>query len=126
MTPDEELLAACLSAGPPGSLSHREACRLYRRSVLEWRAGRKQWREEYENRVGLGLLVALVADAADDAGWFIRCGTQGGYAQHIRRKTPVCTECREAGREYDRNRQRVRFWAGTWPPRDDVAEREAA
>lgn len=34
---DGELLAAVREAGEPGTASHRLACRLYRRSVLEYR-----------------------------------------------------------------------------------------
>jgi len=119
---DDELLAACRSAGEPGTESHREACRLYRRSVLEWKAGHAEWREGYADRAGLGWLIAEIAEAAGEAGWLIRCGTQGGYSLHIRQKTEVCPECREAEREYDRNRDRVRFWPGTWPLPDAVRE----
>jgi hypothetical protein len=122
---DEELLAACRAAGEPGTESHRLACRLYRRSVIEWRAGHAEWRAEYADRAGLGLAVALLTEAAEDAGWLIRCGTHRGYQLHIREKTEVCPECRAAERVADRGRDRVRFWAGTWPPPDAAAEREA-
>jgi hypothetical protein len=47
---DDELLAACRSAGEPGSESHRLACRLYRRAALEWKAGHAGWRREYALR----------------------------------------------------------------------------
>lgn len=126
MVTDEELLAACLSAGEPGTESHRRACRLYRKSVLEWQAAHEEWREEYANRTGLGLAIALITEAADSAGWFIKCGTPGGYSLHIRHKTPVCPECREAHREYDRNRVRLRLWTGTWPLPVAAVEPEAA
>jgi hypothetical protein len=123
---DDELLAACRSAGEPGTESHRAACRLYRRSVIEWRAGHAQWREEYADRAGLGLAVALLTEAAEDAGWLIRCGTHPGYQKHIRDKTEVCPECREAARVHDRNRGRVRLWTGTMPDGRPAIESAAA
>lgn len=121
MVTDDELLAAVCAAGEPGSESHRLACRLYRRSVIEWQAGHAEWRQEYTARA-VAALVAEAAEAADEAGWIIRCGSHQGYQLHIRNKTQVCPPCREAEREHDRSRERVRFWNGTWPP----AEREAA
>lgn len=44
MVSDAELLALCLSAGPPGTPSHAYACRVWRRSVIEWRARDLAWR----------------------------------------------------------------------------------
>lgn len=32
------------------------------------------------------------------------CGTRSGYNRHLRLKEEVCDECRQAQREYDRNR----------------------
>lgn len=50
MITGDELLAAARSAGEPGSESHRLACRLYRRSVIEWKAGHAEWRRQYAER----------------------------------------------------------------------------
>lgn len=122
MISDDELLAACLAAGEPGTESHRRACRLYRQSVIEWRAGHAGWRRERESRAVVGILVALLAEAAGEAGWGDGCGTYRGYRRHIRAKTLVCPRCNRAMLEYKRERRRVRKLAA----QDQQALREAA
>jgi hypothetical protein len=97
---DEELLDAVRSAGEPGSESHRAACRLYRRSVLEWQAGHAGWQEARTARAAVGLQVALLAQAAGEAGLLGDCGTYGGYGRHLRERTLVCRPCEQAMREY--------------------------
>ena len=114
MITDEELLAACRSAGEPGSASHRAACRLYRRSVLEWRAGHASGREAHiPAAVMLRQLVTLCGRTAEEAGWLApdttgSCGSHSGYVLHSRYKTPVCTACEEAERAYSRSFKRKR------------------
>jgi hypothetical protein len=113
---DDELLAAVRSAGKPGSGPHREACRLYRRSVLEWREQSPAWQAERERREALRerddalrRLVALVARRAEaqalrDAA---ECGSRSGYHRHLREGTVICLRCRIANRDYDRPRKRA-------------------
>ena len=107
MITDDELLAACRAAGEPGTESHRQACRLYRRSVLEWRAGAARSRQ---GRPDLYELVALTADVAAAAGWLddCGCGTHNGHHRHVREGTPVCPACAEAERGYAREWKRAR------------------
>jgi hypothetical protein len=106
---DAELLAACRAAGPPGTESHRLACRLYRRSVIEWQAQSPVWQAERDRLDALRRLVILVArrveaQALRDAA---RCGSRGGYHRHLREETAVCRRCRTANRDYDRPRKRA-------------------
>ena len=108
MISDEELLAACRSAGEPGSLSHRDACRLYRRSVLEWQEGHAGWQAERALRATVVLQVALLAEAAGEAGWLGNCGEYRGYNRHLREKTLVCPRCEQAMQEYQGERYRAR------------------
>lgn len=110
MITDEELLAACRSAGMPGSESHREACRLYRRSVLEYQAQTRQGQREYAVRASLYLLIGLVATEAIGAGWldYTGCGTHDGYDKHARDKTLACPACLRAESEYSGGRRRAR------------------
>ncbi len=103
MISDGELLAACLSAGEPGTESHRLACRLYRRSVLEWQAGHAGWEAERARRAvlaGVARQVRLLAEAAGEAGLLGDCGTHGGYNRHCRERTLICRPCRAAEQEY--------------------------
>ena len=122
MITDAELLAAVRAAGPPGSESHRLACRLYRRSVLEWQAdaGRQA---ERATRAMCALLVAVLAEAARSAGWLSECGTHNGYNQHAYDKTRACDACLKAEREYSRERRRAQRLARAQGKR---ALREAA
>jgi hypothetical protein len=106
---DDELLAACRSAGEPGTESHRLACRLYRRSVIEWRAQSPAWQAELERRDALRRLVILVARTAEaralrDAA---RCGSRSGFHRHLREGTVTCRRCRMANRDYGRPRKRA-------------------
>jgi hypothetical protein len=113
---DDDLLAACRSAGKPGSDSHREACRLYRRSVLEYQAQSPAWQAEREwrdylrgQRDALRRLVILVARTVEaralrDAA---ECGSRSGYHRHLREKTVICLRCRMANRGYDTPRKRA-------------------
>ena len=103
MVTDDELLAAVRSAGPPGTESHREACRLYRQSVTEWRAGHVRWREGYAARASARLSDAI-AEAAGRRG---PCGSHYGYNRHRDKKTPVCPRCEVAERAYQRTRKRA-------------------
>jgi hypothetical protein len=105
---DDELLAAVRSAGAPGTESHRKACRLYRRSVLEWRA-----RSGYAPRAALRQFIALLTAQAADAGWFdyTGCGTHDGYNKHAYDRAPACAACLEAEREYSRDRKRAQVRA---------------
>lgn len=59
MVSDADLLALCLSAGPPGTPSHAYACRVWRRSVIEWRARDLAWRRARGERA---------AEAMEDEG----------------------------------------------------------
>lgn len=110
MITDEELLSACRSAGTPGSDSHRAACRLYRRSVLEYQAQTRQGQREQAARVALYLQVALIATAAIGAGWldYTGCGTHDGYQKHAYDKTLACPACLRAESEYSGGRRRAR------------------
>jgi hypothetical protein len=112
---DDELLAACRSAGKPGSESHREACRLYRRSVLEYQAQTRQGQRDQAVRAALALLTALLATAAIDAGWldYTGCGTHTGYVEHYHAGTLACTPCLVAERDYSRERKRAQKRART-------------
>jgi hypothetical protein len=107
---DAELLAAVRAAGEPGTESHRLACRLYRRSVLEWKAGTVRARREREARTVLSRSIALLAAAAAGAGWldYTGCGTHDGYNKHAYEKTPACPACLEAERGYSRDRKRAK------------------
>jgi hypothetical protein len=107
---DGELLAACRSAGEPGTESHRAACRLYRRSVLEYQAQTRQGQREYASRAALYLLIAVIATEAIGAGWldYTGCGTHDGYDKHARDKTLPCTACLRAESEYSGGRRRAR------------------
>lgn len=110
MVTDDQLLAAVRSAGEPGTESHRLACRVYRRAVLEWKAGTAQARREDAARAALCQYIALLAAAAAVAGWLDErggCGTHGGYNRHAREKTLACPACLEAERRYSRARKRV-------------------
>lgn len=120
MITDAELLAACRSAGEPGSESHRAACRLYRRSVLEYQAQTRQGQREHAARY---LLIAVIATEAIGAGWldYTGCGTHDGYDRHARDKTLACTACLRAESEYSGGRRRARKLAAA-----QVALREAA
>jgi hypothetical protein len=115
MVTADELLAAVRSAGEPGSESHREACRLYRRSVLERQAGTRQCQRDQAVRAALYLLTALLATAAIDAGWFDHtgCGTHEGYNKHAYDKTPACTDCEDGERVYSREAKRAQKRART-------------
>jgi len=107
---DGELLAACRSAGIPGSDSHRAACRLYRRSVAEYQAQTLQGQRDHAARAALYLLIALVATEAIGAGWldYTGCGTHDGYDKHARDKTLACPACLRAESEYSGGRRRAR------------------
>lgn len=71
----------------------------------------------------IGQLVALLAEAAGEAGWLdaCGCGTHNGYNQHMSDKTPVCPACRQGERDYSRERKRAQKLA-----RDGQAWQEAA
>jgi hypothetical protein len=111
---DEELLAACRSAGEPGTESHRRACRLYRRSVIEWQSGDAGWRAECMVRDAVSQLAAVLArgmesealESARRRPQAARCGTSGGWKRHRREGTPTCPACREYERERTRARTR--------------------
>jgi hypothetical protein len=118
---DAELLAACRSAGEPGSESHRLACRLYRQSVLEFQAGSAGWQAERWWRATVGQQVALIAEAAREAGLLGDCGTLRGYKRHVREKTLACLRCRQAEREYRRERYRARKAAAHGEPWQEAA-----
>jgi hypothetical protein len=117
---DDELLAACRSAGKPGTESHRKACRLYRQSVIEYQAATRQGQREHAARAALYLFIALLATEAIGAGWlgYTGCGTHDGYAVHARDKTLACPACLRAESEYSGSRRRARKQA--------AAEREQA
>lgn len=51
-------------------------------------------------------VLALVAQAAGEAGWLDDCGSHNGYNQHVRDKTPICTPCADAERDYSREAKR--------------------
>jgi hypothetical protein len=120
---DDELLAAVRSAGEPGSESHREACRLYRRSVLEYQAQTAQGWRGHAARAALRLLIALAATEAIGAGWLDchGCGTHDGYNKHTAGKTMACGACLAGERAYSRERKRAQARA-----RDGQAWRAAA
>jgi hypothetical protein len=122
---DEELLAACLSAGVPGSDSHRAACRLYRRSVLEYQAQTRQGQREQAARAALRLQVALIATAAIEEGWLdcSGCGTHAGYARHVSEGRLACPACLKAESGYSGGRKRERRQARE---RFEQAHQEAA
>jgi len=107
----------------PGSESHRDACRLYRRSVLEYQAQTAQGRRGHAARAALCLLIALVATEAIGAGWLdsTGCGTHDGYSKHAYDKTLACPACLRAESEYSGGRRRARKMAA-----EQGALREAA
>jgi hypothetical protein len=122
---DEELLSACRSAGTPGSDSHRAACRLYRQSVLEYRARTSQGRRGQADRAALRLQVALIATAAIEEGWLdcAGCGTHAGYARHASEGSLACPACLKAESGYSGGRKRERRQARE---RFEQAHQEAA
>lgn len=81
MVTDSGLLAACALAGPPGSDSHREAVRVYRRSVAEWRR-----RDEELRRREAAWVVDAVLEEVAAVVRASRAETResGGQCNHLR------------------------------------------
>ena len=113
MITDDELLAACREAGEPGTESHRLACRLYRRSVLEWQAGHVRWRREYARRAAArGHLELVTAPAPVLPPGACPCGREYDHVDAEGKRR--CSECRrrQAREAMARYRARKKAAAG--------------